>query len=53
MKMRMMRSKMDKSEAEENKKVKTIRCDDLIENVAVSAIICHDYTANKTHIHDL
>jgi len=36
-----------------NEKVKVIRYDDLIKNVAVSAIICHDYMTDMTHIYDL
>ena len=38
---------------QKNKKVKVIRYDDLIENVAVNAIIYHDYMTDMTCIHDL
>ncbi len=36
-----------------NKKVKIIRYDNLIEDVAVDVIICHDYMTDITYIHDL
>ena len=36
-----------------DEKVKVIRYDDLIKNVAVDAIICHNYITDITYIHDL
>jgi len=40
-------------QSENEKTRKTIRCDDLMLNELVDAIIYHNYITNITHIHDL
>jgi len=51
--MRWMWSENEMKVKWKSEKVKAIKYNDLIENVAVNAIICHDYITNMTHMHDL